>query len=91
MFGDVDNIRFDTYEEIRADMGDSGVVGLCLALPTLLTHLREPTESAFFDYYDHHDRLAEITALWTEHLVRIAHAIVEQDLKPDFVFFRIPA
>ncbi len=87
LFGDVENIRFDTYEKIRGDMGERGVVGLCMNLPTLLTHWREPVESAFYDYYEHHDLLTRFIGMWTDHLVEIAHAIVAQDLKPDFVFF----
>jgi uroporphyrinogen decarboxylase len=87
MFGDVENARFDAYREAREDMGDAGVVGLCLQLPTLLTQQREPTEAAFYDYYDHHDLLAAFIQRWTDHLVRLAHKIIESDLRPDFVFF----
>ncbi len=87
LFGDVANIRFDTYQKTRADMGEDGVVGLCVLLPTLLTHWRQPTEAAFLDYYDHHDLLAEFIARWTQYLIQIAGAIIEQDIKPDFVFF----
>lgn len=85
--GDVEKINFDAYEKARTDMGDSGVVGLCMNLPTLLTHLREPMESAFLDYYDYHSKLTEIIGLWTDQLVKIAHKIVERDVQPDFVFF----
>ena len=86
-FGDVANIRFDTYKQIQQDMGDDGVVGLCILLPTLLTQWRQPVESAFLDYYDHHDLLADFIERWTDHLVEIAEAIIEQDVQPDFVFF----
>lgn len=87
MFGDVENIKFDIYEEARADMGDAGVVGLCMNLPTLLTHWRQPIEGAFYDYFEHHERLTEFIEKWTDYLVRIAERIVESGLKPDFVFF----
>ena len=87
LFGDVPQIRFDTYRQIRADMGENGVVGLRLPLPTLLTQLRQPTEAAFYDYYDHHELLAEFIKRWTEHLVGIGRAIIEQNVRPDFVFF----
>jgi uroporphyrinogen decarboxylase len=86
-FGDVEQIRFDRYEQARQDMGDAGVVGLCMDLPTLLTQSREPVEAAFFDYYDHHDLLTAFIERWTDHLVRIAQAIIDTDLQPDFVFF----
>ncbi len=87
LLGDVDNISFEQYKETRADMGDSGVVGLCMLLPTLLTHLCEPTENAFFTYYDHKKLLDEYIGLWTDQLVRIAQKIIDVDLKPDFIFF----
>lgn len=87
LFGDVKNIRFDTYRRTRADLGDAGVVGLCMHLPTLLTQWREPTESAFYDYYDHHDKLAALMERWTDHHLQVAQAIIDQDLRPDFVFF----
>lgn len=86
-FGDVDKISFDTYKKIQRDMGENGVVGLCVLLPTLLTQWRQPTEAAFYDYYDHHNLLAEFIEKWTEYLVRIARAIIAQNVKPDFVFF----
>lgn len=85
--GDAAGISFEQYEKARQDMGDSGVVGLCMNLPTLLTHLRQPAEEAFYDYYDHHDLLAKFIETWTERLVRIAQAIIDRNLKPDFVFF----
>jgi len=87
MFGDVSRISFDTYKQIQSDMGDSGVVGLCMLLPSLLTQWRQPTEAAFYDYYDNHDLLAAFIERWTDYLVRIAQAIIDQDVKPDFVFF----
>ncbi len=86
-FGDVDKISFDRYREARNDLGEDGVVGLCMHLPTLLTQWREPMESSFLDYYDHHDKLAEFIDEWTEYLVRIAHKIIEHEVNPDFVFF----
>ena len=86
-FGDVNRISFDAYQKARADLGDAGVVGLCMNLPTLLTQSRQPTEGAFYDYYDHHEKLAAFIERWTEHLVRIAQAIIDQNVKPDFIFF----
>jgi len=87
MFGDVGKISFDGYKKVQADMGDCGVVGLCVSLPTLLTWSREPTESAFLDYYDYHDKLAALVEMWDEHLVKVAQAIIDQRVNPDFVFF----
>lgn len=87
LFGDVSRINFEQYHAARADMGESGVVGLCVLLPTLLTQLRQPTEGAFYDYYDHHNLLMTLVEEWTEHLVKVAEAIVEQQVRPDFVFF----
>jgi len=86
-FGDVSRISFETYKRAQADMGEDGVVGLCMQLPTLLTQWREPVEAAFLDYYDHHDVLVDFIGRWTEHLAEIAAAIIEQDVQPDFVFF----
>ena len=86
-FGDIKNIKFDKYKEIQADMGDDGVVGLCMNLPTLLTHIRQPVEGAFYDYFEHHDLLTAFIERWTDYLVEIAHAIVDQNVKPDFIFF----
>jgi uroporphyrinogen decarboxylase len=86
-FGQVDKINFDGYRQVRADMGDDGVVGLCMNLPTLLTYSRQPTEGAFYDYFDHHDLLVKYIRLWEDYLVRISQAIIDQDVKPDFVFF----
>jgi len=86
-FGDVNNISFETYRKIQRYMGDAGVVGLCVLLPTLLTQWRQPVEAAFYDYYDHHDLLASFIERWTEHLIKIGRAIIEQDIRPDFVFF----
>lgn len=87
LLGDVDNINFDHYIAARDDIGDDGVVGLCMNLPTLLTHLRQPTEEAFFDYYDHKELLDEYIGLWADQLVRIAQKIIVSGLNPDFVFF----
>jgi uroporphyrinogen decarboxylase len=87
LWKDVDNLRLDQYTRARDDMGDDGVVGLCMNLPTLLTHLREPTEGAFFDYYDHHDLLVEYVRLWTDQLVAMARKIVDLGVEIDFVFF----
>jgi uroporphyrinogen decarboxylase len=86
-FGDVGGISFDSYRAAREDLGDDGVVGLCVLLPTLLTPWREPIEGAFYDYYDHHAKLSAFIETWTDHLERVAHAIVASDLRPDFVFF----
>jgi uroporphyrinogen decarboxylase len=87
MFGDVSAVSFETYKRVREDMGDNGVVGLCMQLPTLLTQWREPSESAFYDYYDHHDLVAAFIERWTDHLVAIAEQVIKQDVQPDFVFF----
>ena len=87
MFGDVKNIKFDTYKQIQADMGDDGVVGLCMQLPTLLTQWRHPVEAAFYDYYEHQEKLAEFIEMWTDHLVEVAQAIIDQNVRPDFIFF----
>lgn len=87
MFGDVKNIHFDTYKKIQADMRENGVVGLCMHLPTLLTHWRQPMEAIFYDYFEHHAMLTEIIEMWTEHLVQIARAIIDQNVNPDFIFF----
>ncbi len=87
LFGDVERVSFDLYREVREDMGEDGVVGLCMDLPTLLTQSRHPVEAAFYDYYDHHDKVVEIARRWEEHLVGLARAVIEQDVRPDFVFF----
>jgi uroporphyrinogen decarboxylase len=86
-FGDVANIKFDTYRKIREDMGERGVVGLCVLLPTLLTQWRQPVEAAFYDYFEHHELLTDFIERWTDHLEQIALQIVAQDVRPDFVFF----
>jgi len=86
-FGDVSKIDFSEYKKMQADMGDDGVVGMCMLLPTLLTQLREPVEAAFYDFYDENELLDRYIAEWTEYLVEIAHEIIRQDVKPDFVFF----
>jgi uroporphyrinogen decarboxylase len=44
-------------------------------------------EAAFYDYFEHHEMLTELVGMWTDHLVQIAHAIIDQDVRPDFVFF----
>lgn len=85
--GDIRNIRFDTYKQIQADMGDNGVVALCMRLPALFTRIREPVESAIYDYYDYHDQLMELVELWTDQLVKIAQVIIDQKVNPDFMFF----
>ncbi len=74
-FGDLDKINFDEYKKIQSDMGDNGVVGLCMLLPTLLTQWRHPTESAFYDYFEHHELLSKFIDRWTDYLVQIAHKI----------------
>jgi len=87
LWRDADTLSLDQYQMMQADMGDSGVVGLCMGLPTLLTHLRQPTEAAFYDYYDHHDLLSELIDMQTDQLVAIAEKIVDSAIKPDFIFF----
>jgi len=87
LFGDVEKIKFDKYQEARADMGDDGVVGLCMNLPTLFTWWREPMSAAFLDYYDYHDKVSELVEEWADYLIKIAEKIIEQNVNPDFVFF----
>ncbi len=87
LLGDVSRISFERYNEVQAKMGDNGVVGLCMLLPTLPTLWREPTEAAFYDYYDHHSLMSRFIEEWTEHLVQVAQAIIDGDIDPDFVFF----
>jgi len=84
---DLSQLRLETYAKVQQDMGESGVVGLCIYLPTILFMQREPAEGAMYDYYDHHDLLADFVAEWTDYLERLAHAVVAQPIKPDFVFF----
>lgn len=86
-FGQADKLSLEKYRIIRDDMGDNGLTGLCIYLPTLLTHWREPTEAAFYDYFEHHDLLTSFIEEWTDYLVRIAKGIVNHDIRPDFVFF----
>ena len=59
LMGDPSQVRFDAYRAIQADMGADGVVGLCIDLPVLMWQMRQPVEGAFYDYYDHHDLVAE--------------------------------
>jgi len=87
MFGDVEEIDFTPYRRAREDMGEHGVVGLCMLLPHLIVQLREPAEASIFDYYDHHDLLATFMREWEEYLLAIADRIIEDELAPDFVFF----
>ena len=86
-FGDLSGISFDSYEKMREDMGEHGVVGLCMYLPTLLTHWRQPTEAAFYDYFDNHLLLMAFIEKWTDYLERAARAIIESEVHPDFIFF----
>jgi uroporphyrinogen decarboxylase len=87
LLGDASRVSLDDYQKVRADMGEHGVVGLCLNLPTLLTHWREPTEAAFYDYFEHHDLLMEFIHLQERHLEAVARGIIASNVKPDFVFF----
>lgn len=87
MMGDPTRAKFDTYKRVQEDMGDDGVVGLCMSLPMLMFETREPTEAAFYDYYDHHDLVVRYAQMQTERLVEIARQIIAQDVRPDFVFF----
>jgi uroporphyrinogen decarboxylase len=87
LLGDVEKISFKQYFMARDDLGDDGVTGLCMNLPTLLTFWRQPTEAAFYDYYDHKELLDEFIALWTDQLVLIAQKIIDHKVNPDFVFF----
>jgi uroporphyrinogen decarboxylase len=87
MMGDPSKARFDAYKKVQADMGEDGVVGLCMDLPMLMWQMRQPAEAAFYDYYDHHDLVAEWMRMRTEWLVGVAEQIIAQDVRPDFVFF----
>jgi uroporphyrinogen decarboxylase len=87
MMGDPSQARFDAYKKVQADMGDDGVVGLCMDLPMLMWQMRQPAEAAFYDYYDHHDLVAEWVRRQTEWLIGVAQQIIKQDVRPDFVFF----
>jgi uroporphyrinogen decarboxylase len=87
MFGDVGRISFAPYNRAQADMGDSGVVGLCLLLPHLIHMWRQPSEAAFFDYYDNRALVGDFMEAWANHLVEVAQAIIDGDVEPDFIFF----
>ncbi len=87
LLGDPDRATFEGYRKVQADMGEDGVVGLCMDLPMLMFQMREPAEAAFYDYYDHHDLVVEYARMVTDRLVRIARQVIEQDVRPDFVFF----
>jgi len=87
LMGDYKHAKFDTYHKIQQDMGEYGVVGLCLMLPMLMIFLREPKEQAFMDYYDYPDLLEEYMKMQTEKLICIAQQIIEKNIKPDFIFF----
>jgi uroporphyrinogen decarboxylase len=87
LLGDPERVDFSPYVPVQRDMGESGVVGLCMNLPTLMTHWRQPTEAAFYDYFEQHDLLMEFIHLQEQHLERIARKLVQSDVRPDFVFF----
>lgn len=87
MLGEPGRASFDAYKRVQADMGDDGVVGLCLDLPMLMWQMREPAEAAFYDYYDHHDLVVEWARMRTDWLVEVARRIIAQDVRPDFAFF----
>jgi uroporphyrinogen decarboxylase len=56
-------------------------------LPMLMWQMRQPAEAAFYDYYDHHDLVAEWVRMQTDWLIGVAQQIIKQDVRPDFVFF----
>jgi uroporphyrinogen decarboxylase len=87
MLGDPAGATFDSYKRVQADMGEDGVVGLCMDLPMLMWQMREPAEAAFYDWYDHGDLVREWARMRTDWLVGVARQIIEQDVRPDFVFF----
>ena len=87
MMGDPSRASFEGYKKVQEDMGEDGVVGLCMDLPMVMFQLREPAEAAFYDYYDHHDLVTEWARMRTEWLLAVARQIIEQDVQPDFVFF----
>lgn len=87
MFPDPAQATLTSYKNAQQDMGDAGVVGLCIDLPTLWTQRREPAEAAMFDYYDSRGVLDEAIAYETDWLVRLARRLCELEDRPDFVFF----
>jgi uroporphyrinogen decarboxylase len=87
LFPDPSRATLERYKMVQKDMGDAGVVGLCIDLPTLWTQRREPAEAAMFDYYDSRDVLDEAIAYETDWLVRLAKRLCELEDRPDFVFF----
>jgi uroporphyrinogen decarboxylase len=87
MMGDPAGASFDGYRRAQEDMGEDGVVGLCMDLPMLMWQMREPAEAAFYDYYDHHELVAEWVRMRTEWLLEVGRQTIAQDVRPDFVFF----
>jgi uroporphyrinogen decarboxylase len=87
LFPDPSGATLEGYKKAQADMGDRGVVGLCVNLPTLWTQRREPAEAAMLDFYDHRDVLDEAIAYETDWLEKLARRLCELEDRPDFVFF----
>lgn len=87
MLGCPEKANLDGYRRVQEDMGEMGVVGLCLDLPMLMFQMREPAEAAFYDYYDHHDLVVEYARMRTDWLVAVAERAIASDVKPDFAFF----
>lgn len=87
LMGDYENATFDLYKKQQSDMGDGGVVGLCMLLPMLMFFEREPKESCFYDYYDHRELLDKYMKMYTNKLIVLAQKIIDEKVEPDFVFF----
>ncbi len=87
LMGDYENCTFDGYKKVQEDMGDDGVVGLCVDLPFLMIFWRQPKESSMFDYYDHRDLLDEYMKMSEHKMMTILQRIIDLDVQPDFVFF----
>lgn len=68
----------ELFELIRATMGDHGVVGAAVGLPSLG---KEP--EAVYEYYDHPERVRERAARQEEAIVEQAKRIIE--IKPDIL------
>ncbi|HBE04412.1 MAG TPA: hypothetical protein DC049_18330 [Spirochaetia bacterium] len=87
MQGDYEHASFDTYRLTREDMGEHGVVGLCLSLPTLMLEMRQPNEAMFYDYYDYPELIGKWMQMQLDKSISLAKQIIDSNLKPDFVFF----
>ncbi len=87
LMGDYGNASFDNYNKVREDMGERGVVGLCMDLPWLMFFLREPKEAAIYDYYDHPELIDRYMRMCRDRLMSLARQVIGKNLRPDFVFF----